>query len=504
MSDRKNYPARNAPPRAAAMVEALRGLGYSTETAMADLIDNSISAGASRVEIDFNWHGTDSWVAIRDNGLGMSDAELDTAMRLGEKNPLHHRDEADLGRFGLGLKTASFSQARRLTVYSLKDGETSCLRWDLDVLAHGNGADWSLLEGAHEGSKGKLVIPGNGHHGTVVLWENLDRMVSSTCRKQDFLDLIDRVERHLSMIFHRFMDGSGRSIELLLNGQKVSPWDPFLSTHSATWRSPEFSIGEGNLRILAQAFVLPHKDRLSDNEYLDAGGPEGWHSQQGFYIYRGRRLILAGSWLGLGRGRSWPKDESHRLARIRLDILNSSDADWKIDIRKSSAQPPAMLREHLTKLAEDVRNRARKVFMHRGQSIIATGRGEGYTQVWRSIESPSGRRYQIDREHPAVKAIVDDARIGREGLESLLRMLEDTIPVQRIWLEASEVDYQDKHAHVDPPDMAVLGMLETLYHNLVTKGGMSPDSAKDKLLNTEPFDLYPDTVKNLPNLGQEH
>ena len=137
---------RSAPPRAMAMLESLRGLGYSTGAALADIIDNSISAGAKEVSIDFAWHGSASRITVLDDGRGMDDAELESAMRLGDKNPLDARAAHDLGRFGMGLKTASFSQCRRLTVASVKKGTTSCLRWDLDELAADPDGGWLLME----------------------------------------------------------------------------------------------------------------------------------------------------------------------------------------------------------------------------------------------------------------------------------------------------------------------------------------------------------------------
>ena len=127
---------RLAPPKASAMMEALRGLGYSTATALADIVDNSISAGASEVRLHFDWDGYDSRISILDNGRGMSDSELEAAMTLGTINPLDKRAHTDLGRFGLGLKTASFSQCRSLTVASKREGgPLVCLRWDLDAIA---------------------------------------------------------------------------------------------------------------------------------------------------------------------------------------------------------------------------------------------------------------------------------------------------------------------------------------------------------------------------------
>ena len=155
------------------MIEALRGLGYSTATALADIIDNSIAAHASQVDIMFSWSGYSSTIGVLDNGTGMSDHELELAMRLGDRNPLEMRAIDDLGRFGLGLKTASFSQCRRLTVASRKAQETSCLRWDLDVIAASKDDGWYLLEGPSIGSEHLLLPLDSKSSGTIIVWENL-------------------------------------------------------------------------------------------------------------------------------------------------------------------------------------------------------------------------------------------------------------------------------------------------------------------------------------------
>lgn len=493
------WKTRSAPPRASGTIEALRGLGYTTETALADLVDNSIAAGAKSASIDFHWLGGDSWISLLDDGSGMSDAKLDRAMRLAEMSPVLARDPSDLGRFGMGLKTASFSQARRLTVASRTDGASSCLRWDLDFLAKEADGNWYLLEGPAEGSQELLEPLQRMDHGTLVLWEVLDRIVPMGFGQNDFLNLIDRVERHLSMVFHRFLDGSGPSIDLRINGRSIEPWDPFLSWHSATWRSPEVGIGAARWLVRAQGFVLPHKDRLSEREYEDAGGPRGWFSQQGLYVYRARRLLVAGSWLGLGRGRSWTSDESHRLARIRLDMPNAFDADWKIDIRKSTAHPPVGVREQLTKLAEDVRSRARRVFVHRAHTNTSLGRDASVVPAWLSEEGISGRRYRVNRLHPAVASLLSQAGGTGGQVEVMLRVLEETIPVQRIWLDTAESGEQPEGGFAGEPDSTVVEVLNACYRNLVVKKGVAPDAARRQLLATEPFDLYPKLVSMLPD-----
>lgn len=485
--------SRHAPPKAAAMIEALRGLGYTTATALADIIDNSIAAGADKVEIQFSWDGDASTVAVLDNGLGMDEAELDLAMRLGEKSPLDERGTHDLGRFGLGLKTASFSQCRRLTVASRKHGMTHCLRWDLDVLANSQDDGWHLLEGPAPGSESSLDAL-HGNQGTLVLWEKLDRIVTPGFKSQDVLDLIDQVEQHLSMVFHRFLGGGKPRLRIHINDRPVEPWEPFLTSHPATWSSPVERLAYG---VEVQCHVLPHKDRLDQRQHDQAAGPNGWTAQQGFYVYRNQRLLLAGSWLGLGKGR-WTKEEAYRLARIRLDIPNSADADWKIDIRKSMARPPVVIREKLTHLAEDTRTRARRVFAYRGQAI-RTGKTEPLVHAWLAEHFKGGMRYRIDREHPAVKAVLDEADTLGPQVQAMLRIIEETVPVQRIWLDTTESRETPRTGFAGESSAEIAAVLLVLYKNMVLRKGCSPSLARERLLNTEPFNQHPDLVSALPD-----
>lgn len=490
--------SRSAPPRASAMLEALRGLGYSTATALADIIDNSISASASRVDLTFGWDGERSYITLLDDGEGMDARGLDLAMRLGERSPLEERATGDLGRFGLGLKTASFSQCRRLTVATLRKSELHCLRWDLDVLASSPDDGWHLLEGPAEGSEPLLEPLTGAGKGTLVLWERLDRIITPGCGEQDFLDLMDTVEQHLAMVFHRYLEGSRPRLRLTMNRRPIAPWDPFLTRHPSTWSSPVAPLSTEGGTVVVQCHVLPHKDRLDPREVQSAGGPHGWTAQQGFYVYRNERLLVAGSWLGIGQGRSWTKEEAHRLARIRLDLPNSADADWKIDIRKSTARPPLTVRASLTRLAEDTRARARRVFAHRGQPNRLAG-AQPVTQAWRADHFKGGMRYRIDDAHPAVRAVLDEAGALLPQIKAMLRVLEETVPVQRIWLDTTEGQETPRTGFAGEPPAEVRSVLLVMYRNLVLRKGMSPGLARERLLQTEPFHNYAELVAALPD-----
>ena len=437
----------DAAPNAAALIESMRAYGYTVPTAIADLMDNSIAAGCTTVWLDFHWSGSDSWIRVADDGRGMTEAGLWNAMRLGSRNPRDERDAADLGRFGLGMKTASLSQCRRLTVASRKTGGAVCARrWDLDFLAESTTDGWHLLKSEHPDSTERLA-PLNGlDHGTVVLWEVLDRIVGDAARDRHrvhkhFNALVQGVEQHVAMVFHRYLTGPGRPrLRVILNDKAVKPWNPFLENHEATWHTPVEPIPlDGHVKpVVLQGFVLPHKDKLGDEAHQNASGPAGWNAQQGFYLYRNERLIIPGSWLGLGGSRPWTKEEHYKLARIRLDVPNSMDHLWQLDVKKSSAQPPALLRERLQGLAQTVRQEAREVYAHRGTYGPRARRHE-LQRPWKVVRSQGTVRYRIDRTHPTVEALLASIpEESRKQLEAALRIIEETVPVERIWLDTAD------------------------------------------------------------------
>lgn len=490
--------ARHAPPKAGAMMEALRGLGYSTAAALADVVDNSVSAGASEARLRFDWDGADSRISILDDGRGMTDAELEAAMTLGTINPLDERAPTDLGRFGMGLKTASFSQCRRLTVASRREGgEFVCLRWDLDAIAADPAGGWLMFEGPAPGSE-QFVAPLAGlRSGTLVLWERMDRVVTPGSNLDHFADLADDVESRLAMIFHRLIEGPRPAFRLFINERPMAPWDPFMTGHPAkAMESPvERRITPSGV-LEVQCHVLPHKDKLSEDDFLRAGGPEGWTSQQGFYVYRNKRLLVAGGWLGLGRGRAWNREESHRLARIRVDIPNSADADWKIDVRKSTARPPVFVFTWLTGLAEITRERARKVFAFRGSPTHGPG-GAPIEQAWRVERLKTGVRYRIDEAHPAVAAVIEACGDRKDLVRAMLRVVEETVPVQRIWLDTAENKDTPRTGFEGEPNEAVIEVASVLFRDLIERKGLSVDEARKSMLRTEPFQKYPSLIANL-------
>ena len=215
-------------------------------------------------------------------------------------------------------------------------------------------------------------------------------------------------------------------------------------------------------------------------------------------MYRNERLLVAGGWLGLGQGRAWNREEAQRLARIRLDIPNTADAAWKIDIRKSTARPPVSLRPWLMRLAEDTRERARKVFAYRGSPGIGHG-GVTIEQAWRVEHSKAGARYRIDERHPAIAAVLDGSGEQLELVQAMLRIIEETVPVQRIWLDTAENRETPLTGFAGEPPAEIEGVLMTIFADMVGRRGMSVEAAKRMLVATEPFQNFPLLVAALSN-----
>ena len=488
-------PFEEVAPNPSSMIESMRATGYTLPTAVADLIDNSISAHAGNVWLTFNWLGETSWVRVADDGEGMSEETLRDAMRLGSRHPSMERDAHDLGRFGLGLKTASLSQCRRLTVASKTEGSRvrHVRRWDLDHLARKDVKGWQLLTFAASGSEERLEVPEIENRGTVVLWEETDRLVHEAtepeANRSYFLRQVESVEHHLAMVFHRYLGGVRPRIQIQLNGQPIKPWDPFLEGHPSTQAFPTDPIRLPGIAevVHVKGFVLPHKDRLGTEDHSAASGPAGWNAQQGFYVYRNERLILPGSWLGLGKGKSWTKEEHYKLARIRIDIPNSMDHLWELDVKKSTASPPAAIRDRLHNLASAVRTRAREVFAHRGR-YGTRPRRDALERPWKVVRRGATTGYRIVRKHPLVQSIsrrVDDDL--REEFDAMLTIIEETVPVQQIWLDVAEHPDASAAPFEGSDDVRLRRIVEIAYRALRRYHKLSHTEAVARLLASEEF-----------------
>lgn len=481
------------PPHASAIVESLRAFGYDLPTALADLVDNSIAAHARHIWLHFEWAGDSSTISVTDDGDGMSAAELVEAMRLGTRGPLAARAPHDLGRFGLGLKTASISQCRRLTVRSRRASgpvETRC--WDLGVIATTD--DWHLLRAADAAAEPQLSRLAAQPKGTTVLWQQLDRLTlgqdpQSDRHQKRFLERIDGVRRHLSLVFHRLMTGSS-AVRLSVNDRPVEPWDPFLENHPATHRLPVDLLRLGNERVPVRAYVLPHFSKLSKIEHEAGAGPRGWLAHQGFYVYRRDRLLVAGDWLGFG----WTKDEHLKLARIAIDLPNTLDHEWQINVTKSRATPPAALRDDLKRIAERTRAEAKNVYTHRGARLTGP-MSAGFVHLWAAVAKHDRVSYRINPEHPLVQRAMESTS-DQPALRALISLLQETIPLQHISIAAAERPGSQAEPFESAAETEVTEAMRQLYR-LFRAAGHSAEEAKRRLSAHSPFDQFPSLIAAL-------
>lgn len=425
-------------PTASALLKSLRGLGYTPETALADLIDNSIAAGAKTVALSIDWNAGDPRIAVRDDGRGMSLDQLTDAMRFGGEGPDAPRAADDLGRFGLGLKTAALSQCRRMTVASAQGSGRACLSWDIAVVSETR--KWTALVDADIPAFEHVQPIGPGDVGTIVVLEAMDELggLFGLDSERFYARLAD-IRAHFAMVFHRFLSGDARRVRILINGRDVAAWDPMLRTHPATRMLGSGQIGTGLQAIRATSYVLPHRDIFAnDQEFQAAGGPGGWAERQGFYVYRGDRLVVAGSWLGLGERREWTKDESSRLARIAIDLPTACDPAWRIDVIKARARPPAGLRSRLVRTGAECRDRAREVFAWRGGQVRPRSDTRQASPLWQEEHVSGRRRYRVDRDHPVIQALFEQGSETTRLARAAISLIERTVPIERIWLDVSE------------------------------------------------------------------
>lgn len=411
----------------------MRDLGYSLETAIADLIDNSISAGADRIDIFCDVSGEVPMVAILDNGKGMTENELLAAMRHGTDNPRRCRPEKDLGRFGLGLKTASFSQCRSLTVVSTRDGAFCGAEWNLDRIDAAD--DWILSILDEADIQALPYVVRLGRHGTAVFWRELDRMLEDEVgnRRQEIVnEKLEVVGRHLALVFHRFLSGEVKGhprIMLAINGHPIAAFDPFCKKNLATQLLPEEIVRIGDAEVRLQPYVLPHHSRLSASEYDYYQDRSDFISNQGGYIYRNGRLMAWGDWFRLV-----PKGEATKLARVQIDFPNSLDEAWTIDIKKSRARPPHAARERLRQIIARITSRSVTVHRGRGQKLFQ----ETQAPFWERYADHDGIRFAINDQHPIIVTLAE--RLSPEDadlLHTLLDSVAASLPVEMIYSDYS-------------------------------------------------------------------
>ena len=478
------------PPSASSLSASMRDIGYSLETAIADLIDNSISANASMIDIYCDLTQSDPTLAIIDNGAGMTDKEIIAAMRHGATSPKQKRAPDDLGRFGLGLKTASFSQCRRLTIISSKKGVLSGAEWDLDLIDRKD--DWIVSLPDKAEIAALPFIDRLGEHGTMVMWRSLDRLFEDeTGNRRDEIvnEKLDVVGKHLALVFHRFLSGEvkqRKKLSIAINGHNVEPFDPFCRKNSATQNLPEEIVRIGDTSVRIQPYILPHHSRLSVQEYDYYQSRSDYISNQGAYIYRNERLMTWGDWFRL-----IPKGEATKLARVQIDFPSSLDESWTIDIKKSRAKPPHVVRERLRQVITRIVERSTLVHRGRGKKLLE----EIKVPIWERYADQGRIRYALNSKHPLVEVVADNMDdVGRSKLDLMLQAISSALPVEMIYSDYSTHPTNVQQSTTEKE--AVIEHLRLLKNSLFNGNGGDAEGFRQVMRSTRLFEKYLDIAED--------
>lgn len=433
-------------PSVSILLTTYRSMGYSVETAIADIVDNSITAGARNVWIWHEYKGIESSLYIKDDGCGMNRIELINAMNLGHINPMSNRKCSDLGRFGLGLKTASFSQCKCLTVVSKKEEEINARSWDLGFIETQCNPKWILLQ-PNEDELFKLLE--DVETGTIVKWSNMDRLTSGLGDNDEqsesqFIKQLDSVRSHLSMVFHRFIERGELNIYFLNKFLPIEPFNPMLVGHEKCIPVLVKRLDLAS-NVEVKAWIMPDKSNFTKEELRKYSNDRGWVNMQGFFIYRSNRLLIHAGWMNLFyRGFKMKSEPEYDLARISIDLDNSIETDfgWNLDVKKSSARPPVLLREELAAIAYECRQKASRVYRSRGSNIRRQTAEKQFSPLWNGMKIKNGRAFcELNWDNIIIRSLLEESPvILRKKIRSVLRLLEEFLPIPEIAISEYKED----------------------------------------------------------------
>jgi hypothetical protein len=493
---------RELVPHPSALIESMRNMGYRPSTALADLVDNSITAGASRVAVELEPAvGQQSgWARIEDDGHGMTREDLYGAMRWGGDGPSTKRPPRDLGRFGLGLKTASFSMGKRLTVVSTRSGKTHALRWDLtEVIRSGK---WLPLEGVHPADESKLKSGGKNSggstkSGTVILITEIDKLrvdartpaMESTNRST----LIHSITGHLRLVFHRFLERG--SLKLHFGAAQLRPWNllgPTGASEELSWLKHEESLSGNRVRI--RTFIIPHHKELTPAQHEMLAGPYGWNAHQGFLVYRADRLIVHGGWLGFS------KPEEHcKLARVAIDLPNDVDDSWGLDVIKSKITPPAILLGDVERIAKAARSEAKNRYRFHGEHEAPEAANASvkveFTAFWKQVHGTKDVFFRINRGHPLIEALiqsVSDVRLA----DAFIHAFERLLPVSAI-LQQPAKSTHGLAAEPTDAELTHLAAALRIVVGVIQSTGQPHEEAVRIALSTQPFCRFAEAMQRV-------
>ena len=430
-------------PQPKNQIKTLQRIGYDLNAAIGDIVDNSIAADAKNISI-YSPPQERPTISIIDDGHGMNEKELLENMRIACKNPNDERNSKDLGRFGSGMKTASFSVANVLTVVSKSKNSKLCAcRYDIDLIVKNNRWDVEILtlneiRELDEVSK-KLL---EGTPGTQVIWSELpryDSLRSAEEVEQELAIDVVNIKKYVALYFHRFMTGKNK-ISFNVNGQKLIPIDPFLIGEKGYTEGPSDSQRSAGGKIDVKVHILPHHTKLSPEKLDEMGGVDEIAKKQGFYIFRGKRLIVEGGWLNLAKS-----SQLGKLARIQVDVPTSMDEILSTDVKKQTFQLPGKIRHLFKRMISSPVNISKRKYTYRGKT-------EEANDFWDIKEDKREKKitYEIKVSNKKLIDLVNKLKKeNRKYLIGYLKKLSEFLPVNHIYNSMSSNPNDVKQYEID-------------------------------------------------------
>lgn len=406
------------------LIAVLSSSGYTVPSALADILDNSIYSKATEISVDFVFDGRESVVTISDNGVGMSRDELISALTYASHSMSEEREASDLGRFGVGMKAASFSFCKTLRVESKTDGGAIHA-----FESHKDAKTWDIYE-----------MPANAdsiryRHGTKITWKHLalpgfakiGGEAPSLDERESFFEAVDKAADHLSMVFGRIIRDEG--LRIYVNGNRLKGWDPFWvpgkSLIETVVEERAFDLDGQKLHVVG--YLMPTLCSLNSEQkdYLERHDESLLTDLEGFYVYRNNRLISGGGWLGID---GLSVGEKYNYARIGLYYEQSAQTDeyLKLNYTKTNIQPPPELCEYLKRIAKLPRQKSRLI--HNPVTQRPYKRVKKSEPVWNVTRKKNEQVFSINPGHPLIKRYT--SHLNERERNAFFALLEEQFPYQ--------------------------------------------------------------------------
>jgi hypothetical protein len=507
MANYNEHDLEDATPNPEFLIKSIAEQGYSLETAIADLIDNSISAKADKTEVLLDTKTKPFTLYIADNGVGMDEKTLRAALQFPSSSPDHNRDPSDLGRFGLGMKTASFSQTRCFTVISKKKGSEfySGRTWDVDFLKENK---WRMIVNSNVEindlvseysalSKAHLNSFENFEANTIIIWKGLfkyENYIEDKNRKDVLSRELSKVaNEHLSLVFHRFMERKNLPLQIRLNNHLVKPYNPFPIGEDGFRAIEDKHRTFGNDSIKIEGFVLPSRsiDEVKNGLTQWTTPSKGLMDMEGIYIYRSDRIILFGGWNGLIK-----KSQRLQLARLRVEIGNNADHLLHLNIAKSQVIIPHDLRNAFEAYVNELKVEAEREFYNKSIHKFTGSRTEDNERLFKKVPTSRGMRLEVNKDFPLLQLLINDIPPSQKvNLSLFIRMINTILNKIR------QTHENDDFASIKAEDCASPSELHSVINSLISNG-MSPKFIKNNVIPD--LGITPDTLPtDIQNLLKE-